>query len=358
MKKTRWLPQYFFDSHCHGRDMRQAHKTTIYQVLLEAWTAGIGISVFMPNTNPAIVTIFTLLFYMYIMIKAEKRLKLGRQYLYFGATDHNYLSVWMALKFRRVLGIKIYPKAENGRIVTTGDCGIAKNSSLKKHMELAWKAKKVLAVHCDHPKVIQQEGHSINAEVGYVKKILRMAPQFPGIKILICHASCRETIEEVLIARRAGINVAVELMPHYLWLDSNGTNWNTFDSKFYDCFNRLRNRYHREFLVGLLSLNLSWIWVASDSACHTRKEKLAGAAGIPSNQEMVAVVLTLAEELNLSSIQVANLLIYNAANFLGIEVSKKLVEYKLEWKIDNLRYNNGNVVNPWNGSRLFFPSKL
>ena len=360
LKQTILLPEVIIDSHCHGRDLEEQHKTTVKQTLLEARNGNINISILMPNTNPPIDLIYRLSRYITIKKQAEKFLRIMQQYLYFGITDFNLKECAQALQFPEVVGLKDYPKDKDGKIVTIGRIGVMYDSTILSGMKLCRDADKVFAAHCDDPIIIAKEGNTIKAEVEYVKKIIRLAKLVPGVKIVICHVSCRQSAELILQAQAEGMQIAMELVAHYLWFDKDGTNWNpNIDPIFYHCFNNLRDKEHRVFLVNLLMLNNPLIFIGSDTACHTKYEKQKiRLGGIPSNQEMVAVIITLASQLKLSNKQVARLLSWNAGKFFNIPVSRNLVEYKLERRIDDLQYNNGRVVNPWNGSKLLFPIKI
>lgn len=362
MGKIIRLPEVIIDSHCHGRDLGENHKTTVKQVLREAKRGNIGISVFMPNTQPPITTIENLLAYFNLIVKAEKKLGIPQQqYLYFGVSDNNPSQCQLALEYSNVVGLKIYPRKLEGGFVTTGSVGVAYDETIKKAMRLARDANKVIAVHCDDPLIIEQFGNTIDAEVSYLKKILRLAQEVPGVKIVICHVSCRQSAETILEAQRQGMLIAIELAPHYLWFDSEGTNWNhDLNPVFYHCYNNLRGSADREYLISLLGIKNPLILIGSDSACHTSEEKklALNLGGIPSNQEMVAVVLTHALEMGLPENQIARLLSSNASKFLGIPVPLKLKEYRLEKRVDDLLYNQGKVTNPWNGSELFFTTPL
>ncbi|MFA7209152.1 MAG: hypothetical protein WC120_02600 [Parcubacteria group bacterium] len=93
-----------------------------------------------------------------------------------------------------------------------------------------------------------------------------------------------------------------------------------------------------------------------DSHCHTTQEKIQNKpGGLPSNQEMVPVICTLAKKHKISNQRVVELLSWNASKFLGIKVSKKFNRYRLVQKPDDLIYNHGIVTNPWNGLELLFP---
>ncbi len=354
------LPEVVIDTHCHGRDMRQSYKTTVYQTLLEAMLAGIMITVFMPNTEPPITTLGALDNYLRKVYSARLRLKNPfKQYVYFGATNDNYKECRAALEFSEVVGIKVYPKSQTGKVVTTGSIGVSSNVVISNLMKLARRKNKVITLHCDDPEIIAKQGHTIEAEASYVEKIIGLARRVPGVRVVICHISCIESAELILQAQNEGLKIAIELMPHYLWFDADGTNWNPkLNPVFYHCYNKLRGREHREYLVSLLKLDNPLIIIGSDNAPHTREEKLEkGLGGIPSNQEMVPVILTLAQELGLSNNQIARLLCWNASKFLNIPIP--CVEcprkYRLEERVDDLKYNHGKVENPWRGSKLLFP---
>ena len=359
-KKIFFLPITIIDSHCHGRDMEQAYKITIKQTLVEAQNGNIGTSVFMPNTEPAIITAGILDQYLTLIKQAKNETGLKvNQYLYFGLTDDNLSECEKALKYPEVVGLKAYPKGKSGKMVTTGSCGVSKESTIFKGMKLTREYNKVFAVHSDDPDIIAQEGNTIKAEIEYARKIIRLASKVPGVKVVNCHVSCVEHALLILEAQMQRINIAMEIMPHYLFFDSDGTNWNTsIDPVFYHCYNNLRPKVHREYLIKLLFSGNEKIFVGSDCACHTKEEKLKNRlGGIPSNQEMVPATLTLALALGIPDNQVANLLSFNAARFLNISVEKKLIKYELEKRPVIAKYNQGKVVNPWQGLELYFPTR-
>lgn len=352
------LPKVIINMHSHGRGLKQRHKTTIKQVLREAQTGLINILGFMPNTNPAITNLTVLRAYLNLIKSAKKALKIiYPQYVWFGVTDDNLAECKKALKLEAVIGLKIYPKASGGNTVTTGSIGVVFDKTIKSSMELAQELNKPVAVHGDDPIIIaKSKGNPIEAEVEYDRKILKIARQVPGVKIMFCHVSCRQSAELILDAQQERMQVAMELCPHYLFFDSDGTNWNPeLDPVFYHCYNNLRGSEHREYLVSLLATNNPLIIIGSDDAQHTQEEKLRnGPGGLPGNQEMVPAIVTLAVQLGLSEKRVAQLLSFNASDFFKIPVPRELVSYKWEKRVNNLLYNNGKVVNPWNGSELFF----
>lgn len=359
-KLTIRLPKMVIDPHCHARDLKQSRKTTVFQTLLEAHNSLISISVMMPNTDPAMINEEICAAYSDIIFEAQNKLGLPEQYGWFGLTDDSLAEFEKALQLDWIVGGKVYPLGKNGKAVTTGAIGVANDETLLEAMRLARESDKTTAYHCDDPDIIAREGHTINAEATYVKKILRLAEEVPGARIIICHVSCVESALLILDAQKRGMDVALELGPHYLWFDADGTHWKPgLDSVFYKCFNHFRSRRHRLFLTSLLTRKDAFVIIGSDNAPHTPEEKLVRKlGGLPTNQHLVPVICTLAKEIGLSDERIGELLSWNASRFLNIPAPHELVEYELEERIDNLTYNNGKIVNPWNGSKLLFPIRM
>lgn len=361
MKRKKFrLPASIFNLHVHARDMNQAHKTTILQTLRQAIKAGIKIIGLMPNTDPAITSIVVLERYSKLIETALKKLNsriiVG---VWFGVTDDNLSECKKALPLWKIIGLKIYPLSSSGKTVTTGTIGVAKVKTIVEALALAKKNGKPVAVHCDHPKIIKSEGYTIRAETEYVKLIIRAMRKVPGARVLICHVSCRKSAELILAAQKSGLDITLELCPQYLWFDNEETNWTPgLNSNFYKCFNSLRSPADREFLISLLKTDNDRIILSSDHAPHTGKEKMAGAGGIPSLLETIPVLLTLAIENNISEDQVARLIYSNPARLIRApiqNISNISNAIKLKHEKDHCCYNRGKVVNPWQGSRLYFP---
>ena len=361
MKTIISLPKVIINSHCHGRDLQQAYKTTVLQVLKESLIGNISITCFMPNTSPPLIWNVVLSEYRKIIRTAKNRLRIMcPQYIWFGATDDNLDECDQVLKRKTVIGLKIYPKSRDGGTVTTGTIGVIYDATIENAMRLCKKHDKAAAYHCDDPGIISRQGYVIEAEVEYVKKIIRLMREVPEVKVVICHVSNRESAELIIQAQGEGLNIALELCPHYLWFDGEGNNWNkNLDPIFYHCYNTLRTSEHREYLVSLLKRDDVVIIISSDDAGHTAEEKISkGYGGLPGNQEMVAAIVTLAIKNGISEKRLARLLSFNAADFLNIPIERTLVKYSLVEKIDDLRYNNGKIINPWNGLKLLFPVQI
>ncbi|MFH1822469.1 MAG: dihydroorotase family protein [Patescibacteria group bacterium] len=354
------IPEVIPNMHCHSRGFRERYKTTIFQMLAEAQKSLISIMAFMPNTNPPIINFPMLEAVLKLIVRAKEKLGIIHdQYVWFGVTDNNLGMCKIALIHPLVIGLKVYPKALGGKTVTTGKIGVMDRITILVAMEIARNANKPIAFHCDDPDIIAKTGgHPIEAEIEYVKKILHLAKLVPGVKIIICHVSCRESAELILRAQAEGMQVVIELCPHYLWFDSAGTNWKPgLSPAFYKCFNNLRGPEHREFLVSLLKTDNPLIIISTDDAWHAKEEKLSlnPPGGIPSIREMVPLIVTFAVQHKISEQRVAELISFNPSKVFGIEIFREMIGYEWEEREDDILYNGGKVVNPWNGSRLYFP---
>ncbi len=354
------IPEYILNMHVHGRSFTQRHKATVLQILTQARLGLINTLGYMPNTQPPITSIPMLQAYKNLIAHAKKKLQVAhKQYVWFGVTDYDLLECKLALQDEDVIGLKIYPKAEDGSTITTGTIGVICDKTILEAMKLGAKYNKPIAIHGDDPVIIAAcKGNPIKAEVSYDKKVLQIANLVPGVKIYFCHVSCRDSAELILRAQTAGITAVIELCSHYLWFDNSGTNWAPgLNPAFYKCFNCLRSPEHRQFLINLLQKDNPLIIVSTDDAWHTKKEKLSvnPPGGFPSVRQMVPAMVTLAVQHKISEARVAQLLSFNASEFFEIPVPKKLVEYEWELQPDETDYNNGMVENPWKGSRLYFP---
>lgn len=351
------LPKIIVNLHTHGRDLQQRHKTTVEIMLRESREGLISISGFMPNTKPAITGISQAELYVDLIDKAKKNLKITEdQYLFFGVTDYNLLMCERALQMKEVLGLKVYP-AKNGKVATTGsDIGASLDGTILAAIEMATRYGKVCVFHCEDMEIAEKENFSKRAEAQYVARVLKLASMVKGCRIVIAHVSCKASACLILEAQKKGTQAMIELAPQYLWFDSLGHNWRKdLSPEFYACLNRLRTVKDRLFLNDLAWSDNPLVCVHSDSACHTEQEKKEGASGIPSHKHLVPVVVTTAAMRNASEKRIAQLLNHNAANFFNLSISDELVPRNFELRKDRTIYNDGKVINPWVGSRLYFP---
>lgn len=358
-----YLPEVIIDTHLHARGLDHSYKTTPQQVLKEARDHGISISIIMPNPKPFINSYERLLEYIRIVEFERKALGIdNEQYFYFAITDNNLSECEKSLDHPLVVGLKEYSKLPTGDIFTTATDGVSHRKITEIGMRMTARKRKIYAKHCGNPYIIQRNGgnDTIEAEFYDVDEIIGIQRNIPDAIVLICHGSCRRTADAVIRAQKNGQRTVLEICAHYLMFSSDKTNWNpNIDPVFYHCFNNLRGEEDRQYLISLLSQEDIEIVIGSDSACHTRDEKLAQhLGGIPSNQEFVATMATLAVQHKIPDHQIARLISSNPGRLFNIPVSKKMKKYRLEKRIDDIQYNNGKVLNPWNELELLFPVEI
>ena len=145
--------------------------------------------------------------YLSIINQASAALNLGKQYLYFGATDDNFEQAQQALQDYQVVGTKIYPLSSGGKAVTTGEkIGVKHWPSFQRHCEIAFRREKVIAVHPTSPNYPKL--NSIDAEVFYIRLVIhtlrRLAQRGIYTKLIFCHITCVESLNLVWRARDMG----------------------------------------------------------------------------------------------------------------------------------------------------------
>lgn len=353
--KTFWLPSEVLCTHTHGRDLEREDKSTLFQTVIEASDGHVSVVCYEPN-DPPIDTIDRLELYKQKARAARKRSGRNvRQYHLFGVTDDNIDQCREAARDKAVVAFKQYPK-DGGASVTTGKVGVVNRSTTIAAMRIARDANKVFQVHPEDPAVIRAEGgkHSIRAESAYIEKMIDCAKEFPGLDMVLSHITCREGMEKIIAAWNSGIKVYAGITPHHLMFTEDGDGWNKdLDPRYYHCYNPLRSKDERDYLRTMIGK--PWVVSESDHAPHTKAQKLAGAAGIPTIKHVVPVALTLAVELGITEWELANFLSFIPARIYRIKITRHLWLYNIEEREDDSTYNNGQVENPFRGTKLLFP---
>lgn len=357
-----FLPNFFVNFHVHGRDMDEVYKTTVEQILRESLSVGIEISVFEPNTKPAITSIRVLERYLEIIRKACEKLGIKRkQYVMFGVTDDNLDECKKALQYEEVLGLKIYPLGLKGQTVTTGTIGVSERSFIIKAAELTTDSEKVLERHCDDPQIIAKYGYKIFAEYKQNLETIAIAELFPEGKFMIPHPSNLWTLGVVSEAQQRGLKIATGHCPQYLAFSNDSSDYHpALNPVFYYCLNNLREPEHRFFQRDYVCIPNPHTIIFSDSACHTEREKIDSAVngkpigGLPTHLHMISEAIALAIEKKMPNHQLADILVHNALDFYGIPTKTVPTKYEVRKKTDNIVYNNGIVVNPWTGRDYYY----
>ena len=287
------------DPHVHFRDEGQEHKETIPHGLAVAKEEGVTIVFDMPNTLKPILTEQDVKKRLALVPATEK----GRYFLYIGATaDEKQLTdaVRLVKEIKEVIGIKLFA----GKSV--GTLQIISEADQRKVYSTLAKAgyDGVLAVHCEkeaHIKDIFNPGEPIThalsrpnaSEVESIKDQIRLAKEagFKGT-LHICHVSCKESIEIIEKARKAGgLKITCGVTPHHLlWSDEK---LKGDAGLLYKMNPPLRSAKDVEALRGALKEG-KIDWIETDHAPHTVGEKMH--KGHPSGYPSLYLYKKLVEE--------------------------------------------------------------
>lgn len=349
MSKLLTLP-LAVDTHVHARDMEQSEVMTVMQTFIEAQNSGVGVVCLMPNTSPSIDNPGALHRYLNLIEEAEKVTGVIG-YVWVALTDTNHKSVIHMLKHPKVCGVKIYPLG-----VTTGTTGIRKWESFEKLLSMMRQEGiyKPIAGHWEDPEVIAKEGNSVNAEVTALKKLVELANEYPDFRYTACHLTSAEGLKVIYDAQNYGeLDIMIELSPHHLWFCSDEVD---VTNGRWKCFPPIKSWADRMALREFLRENKNnpLVCIGSDTAPHPIEKKIGAnpPGGLATLQHIIPVILSLREELELDENDIANLITNNAANHLGVEIPVGSSTWELGWITDNRVYNNGKVINPFQGEIL------
>lgn len=350
-------------THNHTRRHEyEPHITTVwsYEEAIAWWlTTTFG----MPNTKPAITSpeliddFFT-----------QGQDLPGYRYMHFGARDDNIQACDEALAHPKIVSVKIYPAEKNddgtSKVVTTSfawtkaevfDHSPEPGHTLDKIARLCIKHNKPLIIHCETPGM----WHIPIAEEHYIDHtVLPLCKRLPTLKFVVAHTTLLSTAQKVIACNRDhGTNIYMELTPHHLWFNEDD-----IQDNFLECFPRIRSEANRQWLLKLLATigedPHCKIMHGTDHAPHTKEAKEKGSRGIPNFRDTIPMILTLAEQENMTTTQLQLFLRWMAEQcypFLTQEEDMFTAISKTSYT-PPADYYNGSVKNPLHGTTL--PRKI
>ncbi len=286
------------DPHVHFRDEEQRHKETIEHGLSIAKKQGVNIVFDMPNTVKPILREVDVKRRLTFVPESEK----DRYYLYVGATsDEEQLkeATRLVKEYKEVIGVKMYA----GK--STGDLAILEEEKQKKVYQVLTNEDYtgIIAVHCEKESFMKNTFDSTRpishaesrpniAEVESVKDQIKFIKEtgFKGT-LLVCHVSCKESLNIINQARK-NMKIVCGATPHHLmWSDEM---LSKSHGLLYKMNPPLRSKEDVEALrKGLLDGSIDWI--ETDHAPHTIGEKLID--GFPSGYPTLYIYKELVEDL-------------------------------------------------------------
>ena len=260
----------FCDVHVHFREPGFSYKETISSGSLAAARGGYTAVCAMPNVKPVPDCLQNL----QPQLDLIQDTAVIRVYPY-GAITKNEEGAQLAEMEQ--LAPRVIAFSDDGR-------GVQAEEMMRRAMREAKRLHKIIAAHCEDNRLLRggyihdgayakahgHRGISSESEWGPIARDVRLAAE-EGCAYHVCHISCKESVEIIRRAKRAGIDVTCETAPHYLLLDEGDLR----EEGRFKMNPPLRSREDREALLeGLADGTIDMI--ATDHAPHSAEEKSRG----------------------------------------------------------------------------------
>ena len=324
------------DPHVHFRDPGLTHKADMATESMAAIAGGVTTVMDMPNTKPVTTGAKEL--------KEKIRLAEGSSaaniYFHIGATNSNYHELAEmerngcpeeGITPEDIAGIKVFMGSSTGNmLVNDGDSLV----------ELFCIKEKPILVHCEDEETIRKnleaakekfgedipfsEHKNIRSRMACIRstiKALELAIKH-NTRLVLCHIS---TMEEIEMARAAKLNnpeIITETSCNYLWFSDEA--YTRLGSKV-KCNPAIKSLSDKQALRNALRDGQIDI-IGSDHAPHLLSEKdapyCAAPSGLPSIQQTLPVLLTVAQEEDIPLSRIASVFSEKASEIYGLERGK------------------------------------
>ncbi|MBR2065033.1 MAG: dihydroorotase [Bacteroidales bacterium] len=321
------------DAHVHFREPGLTHKADIHSESRAAIAGGVTTVFDMPNTIPPTVTPEALKEKTYIA-KNTSAVKIG---FHFGATNSNTDLVRKlitegdeanGISPADIAGIKVFMGSSTGNMLVDNGSSLDELFSIKE---------KPVLVHCEDEATIKAnlaaavekygndipftEHENIRSRRACIKssiKALEMAIKH-GTRLTLCHISTKEEIEMVRAAKISNPDITAETSCNYLWFCNE--DYSRLGSRA-KCNPSIKTADDRAALRNALAEGLIDT-IGSDHAPHLPQEKEAcyteAPSGLPSIQQSLPVLLTIAHEEEIPLSRIAAVFSENASRIYGLD---------------------------------------
>lgn len=326
------------DAHVHFREPGMTAKADMSSESKAALLGGVTSFIDMPNTRPATVSAAAL--------KEKTRLAEGRSYanygFHFGAANDNIREIKEIISKGKdgitrhdFGGIKVFMGSSTGNMLVDD----------AKVLEELFRIKgKEILVHCEDEATIRKNIDEAKARFGedipvpmhsYIRsreacilssgKALQTAVRF-GTRLHLLHISTREEMEMVKSARTENGNITAETSANYLWFDESG--YSRLGNRM-KCNPSIKTADDRAYLRAALKAG-DIDTIGSDHAPHLPEDKeggyLSAPSGLPSIQQTLQVLLTVAYQENIPLRTIAAVFSERVSEIFGITDRGKLKE--------------------------------
>ena len=329
------------DAHVHFRDPGLTHKADMYTESRAAVAGGVTTAFDMPNTRPATVSEEAFAAKMELA-KEKSCMNLG---FHFGATNTNIEEIETILDGKtsvspdEIKGIKVFMGSSTGNML------VDENSTLDRLFSI--KSKPVL-VHCEDEETIRQnlqaaierygedipfsEHENIRSRKACIKSSIKALEKAikHGTRLVLCHISTKEEIEMVRAAKSNNPDIIAETSCNYLWFCNE--DYDRMGSRL-KCNPAVKTSADREALREGLANGLIDT-IGSDHAPHLPAEKegtyTKAPSGLPSIQQSLPVLLTIAREEDIPLTRIAAVFSENASDLYRLRRGKVMPGYEAD----------------------------
>ena len=324
------------DAHVHFREPGLTHKADMATESLAAIAGGVTSVMDMPNTSPA-TTSAAALRAKIDMAKGRTATKIS---FHIGATNDNVEEICRLvtegdpennISPDDIAGVKVFMGSSTGNMLVDESGTLERLFSIKN---------KPVLVHCEDEATIKanlaeaisrygdeipfEEHENIRSRKACIKssiKALEMAIRH-GTRLVLCHISTKEEIEMARAAKLSNPGIIAETSCNYLWFCNE--DYARLGSKA-KCNPSVKTAGDRAALRAALAEGLIDT-IGSDHAPHLLSEKegtyCKAPSGLPSIQQNLPVLLTIAKEEDIPLTRIAAVFSENAADLYGLNCGK------------------------------------
>lgn len=324
------------DAHVHFREPGLTHKADMATESLAAVAGGVTSVMDMPNTLPA-TTSAAALREKIDMAKGRTATKIS---FHIGATNDNVEEIFRLvtegdpennISPDDIAGVKVFMGSSTGNMLVDESGTLERLFSIKN---------KPVLVHCEDEATIKanlaeaisrygddipfEEHENIRSRKACIKssiKALEMAIRH-GTRLVLCHISTKEEIEMARAAKLSNPGIIAETSCNYLWFCNE--DYARLGSKV-KCNPSVKTAEDRAALRAALAEGLIDT-IGSDHAPHLLSEKegtyCKAPSGLPSIQQSLPVLLTIAKEEDIPLTRIAAVFSENAADLYGLNCGR------------------------------------
>ena len=321
------------DAHVHFRDPGLTHKADIYTESRSAAAGGITSVIDMPNTSPATVSAENLKAKI-DSVGTRSAINIG---FHIGATNSNIgeiediLADKSCIPSESVGGVKVFMGSSTGNMLVDDSNTLDRIFRIRKRPVL---------VHCEDESTIKanlqsamekygedipfSEHENIRSRKACIKSsiaALEKAMQH-GTRLVLCHISTKEEIEMVRAAKAINPAIIAETSCNYLWFTDEA--YERLGSRA-KCNPSIKTADDRAALRKALAEGIIDT-IGSDHAPHLLSEKnekyMKAPSGLPSIQQSLPLLLTIAEEEDIPLTRIAAAFSENASDLYRLDRGK------------------------------------